>query len=321
MDAKLFASESERARLVRASKEAEARAADAEARAASADARVSAAEARAHEAAARGNEAQARAEETAQRIAALSQEIEAARHAGGAARSEFDAQLAAAHAERARLEQAVQAAQARADEAERARDEMAKAAVVEISHDEEPITSDARFEAIEADRTRMELAWQDAESRAAEAMRQRDEAAKALRMLQLKVAGKKKGAQYKDVELTAMLDSTAPPSDQAAVRRAVRYRFPKTVEVRIDSDVGELADLSVGGVQLLCPKQPEVNHLVTVTIGSGKSGIPCEGRIVWAWLEPHSQGRKLRYRAGISFTKMNEAAIEAFIAKESSKET
>ena len=45
----------------------------------------------------------------------------------------------------------------------------------------------------------MELAWHDAESRAAEAMRQRDEAAKALRLLQVKVAGKKKGEKFKDV--------------------------------------------------------------------------------------------------------------------------
>src|SRR6185295_10721727 len=110
-----------------------------------------------------------------------------------------------------------------------------------------PISGDARFEAIEADRTRMELAWHDAESRASEAMRQRDEAAKALRMLQLKVAGKKKGAQYKDVELTSMLETTAEPPSEQAVRRATRHRFAQTIDAKIDGDAGEVFDLSVGG--------------------------------------------------------------------------
>jgi hypothetical protein len=165
----------------------------------------------------------------------------------------------------------------------------------------------------------MELAWHDAESRAAEAMRQRDEAAKALRVLQVKVAGKKKGAQFKDVELTAMLETPAALSPEQAVRRATRHRFPNAVDARVDGEAGEVFDLSVGGVQVMCSKQPDVNKLVTITLGSGRSAVPCEGRIVWAWLEPHSQGKKLRYRAGIVFTKMNESALEAFIAKESSK--
>jgi PilZ domain len=140
---------------------------------------------------------------------------------------------------------------------------------------------------------------------------------KRLRLLQLKVAGKKKGPQYQSIELTSMLEE---PSPEQAVRRAKRYRFPKTVEARIDKDAGELCDLSVGGAQVLSPKQPEVNKLVTLSFESGQSTVSCEARIVWAWLEPHSQGRKLRYRAGMSFTKLDETAIETFINKEASKE-
>jgi hypothetical protein len=151
-------------------------------------------------------------------------------------------------------------------------------------------------------------------------MRQRDEIAKALRLLQVKVAGKKRGAQYKDVELTSLLEGPTQPSDQA-VRRAKRHRLSTTIKVDIDGDAGELFDLSVGGAQVLCPKQPEVNRLVKLSLTSDANPVSCEGRIVWAWLEPHSHGRKLRYRAGISFTKVDEAAIDTFISTQSSKET
>jgi len=219
------------------------------------------------------------------------------------------------------MEQTSKTAEARAAEAIRESDALAAEldaagqapAAVETA-------SDARLDAIEADRTRMELAWHDAESRADEAMRQRDEIAKALRLLQLKVAGKKRGAQYKDVELTSLLEGPTQPSDQA-VRRAKRHRLSTTIKVDIDGDAGELFDLSVGGAQVLCPKQPEVNRLVKLSLTSDGNPVSCEGRIVWAWLEPHSHGRKLRYRAGISFTKVDEAAIDAFISTQSSKET
>src|SRR5262249_54300178 len=154
------------------------------------------------------------------------------------------------------------------------------------------------------------------ESRAAEALRQRDETAKQLRLLQLKVAGRRRGPQYQSIELTSMLEE---PTPESPVRRAKRFRFPMTIDARIDKDTGQLCDLSVGGAQVLCEKQPEINRLVTLAFESGQCAVSCEGRIVWAWLEPHSQGRTLRYRAGMSFTKFDEAAVETFIHKESSK--
>jgi hypothetical protein len=251
----------------------------------------------------------------------LAAELNAVRQAAATAQADFDARLTASEAERVRMEEASKTAAARADEAIRERDTLAAElnaagqapAAAEMG-------SDARLDAIEADRTRMELAWHDAESRADEAMRQRDEIAKALRLLQLKVAGKKKGPQYKDVELTSLLEAPTLPSEQA-VRRATRHRLSSAIDVHIDGDAGELFDLSVGGAQVLCPKQPDVNRLVTLSMKADRNTVSCEGRIVWAWLEPHSHGRKLRYRAGISFTKVDEAAIESFISKQSSKET
>jgi chromosome segregation ATPase len=338
VDARLFASETERARMVRASKDAEARAESAirerdalaaelnAVRQAAAtaqadfDARLTASEAervRMEEA----SKTAARANEAIRERDALAAELNAAREAAVTAQADFNARLTASEAERVRMEEASKTAAARADEAIRERDTLAAElnaagqapAAAEMG-------SDARLDAIEADRTRMELAWHDAESRADEAMRQRDEIAKALRLLQLKVAGKKKGPQYKDVELTSLLEAPTLPSEQA-VRRATRHRLSSAIDVHIDGDAGELFDLSVGGAQVLCPKQPDVNRLVTLSMKADRNTVSCEGRIVWAWLEPHSHGRKLRYRAGISFTKVDEAAIESFISKQSSKET
>jgi len=66
---------------------------------------------------------------------------------------------------------------------------------------------------------------------------------------------------------------------------------------------------------VLSAPKPEVNRVAKITLTSDKTTITCKGKIVWAWLEPHSQRRALRYRAGVLFTEVDEAAIEAFIAR------
>jgi hypothetical protein len=38
------------------------------------------------------------------------------------------------------------------------------------------------------------------------------------------------------------------------------------------------------------------------------------GKIMWARLEPPSAGRAFCYRAGVFFTSVDEAAVQAFIA-------
>jgi hypothetical protein len=114
------------------------------------------------------------------------------------------------------------------------------------------------------------------------------------------------------VELGALLEGPFRPSEQAA-RRATRYRFPAGIGVQIDGDPGVLVDLSVGGAQVISSNELEVNHVATVSLISDEIPTSCEGRIVWSWLEPHVKGRPPRYRAGIAFTRADEAAIEVFI--------
>ena len=91
------------------------------------------------------------------------------------------------------------------------------------------------------------------------------------------------------------------------------------MKIQIDGAAGELVDLSVGGAQVLCPRKPEANHVAAVSLLAGESSLDCRGKIVWAWLEPHSQRRALRYRAGIMFTEVDEAAIDAFISRHAAK--
>jgi hypothetical protein len=62
-----------------------------------------------------------------------------------------------------------------------------------------------------------------------------------------------------------------------------------------------------------------VNRLVHLSILADEAHVSCEGRVVWAWLEPHSQGRPLRYRAGIAFTKVDDAAIDDFIGRHAAR--
>jgi hypothetical protein len=43
-----------------------------------------------------------------------------------------------------------------------------------------------------------------------------------------------------------------------------------------------------------------------------KPPLTCAGKVVWTRLEPMGVGQPLGYRAGVRFTKPDEAAIDAF---------
>jgi hypothetical protein len=47
----------------------------------------------------------------------------------------------------------------------------------------------------------------------------------------------------------------------------------------------------------------------------GSTPVTCSGKVVWTRLEPMAAGQPLGYRAGVHFTKSDEAAIEAFAAR------
>jgi hypothetical protein len=252
---------------------------------------------------------------------------------------DVDARLEALEAARAESERAREEADARAEEALDERD----ALVAQLDAARKAVQGmqaavDARLEVIDAKRNRNVQALKDAEARAEALTRERDQlaeelkaapqaaeieaqyqhrlevAAERIRTLELQLFERDRGAQELDVELTSLLDAPTPPT-QKAIRRAKRHRFSKNRKVHIDDAVGEVVDLSIGGAQVLCPDKPDVNRVVAVSFVSDGNPVSCQGRIVWAWLEPHSKGKPLRYRAGILFTEVDETAIEAFIAR------
>jgi len=305
---------------------------------------ASAAHAKEIEAAAHAaREAEARVEqmiEEARHAAAdrerLASELESLRVEVQGAGGAIDARLEALEAARAEADRLREEADARADEALDERDalleklEAAKQAVQGMQ-----AAVDARLEVIDAKRNRnvqalkesVEAITSERDALAEELSGTRrllEDAAQArhwlevaearVRALELQLFERDRELQDRDVELSSLLDAPTPPSEKAT-RRATRYRLAKTTKVQLDGVAGELVDLSIGGAQLLCPKQPEVNSVVTLSLPSDGPPLPCQGRIVWAWLEPHSKGRPLRYRAGLLFTGVDEAAIEAYIAK------
>jgi hypothetical protein len=84
------------------------------------------------------------------------------------------------------------------------------------------------------------------------------------------------------------------------------------VEIQIDGSPAWLIDLSLSGAQILATIALKPNRVVKLTLPlAAKKVLPCKGKIMWAKLEPGQSG--LRYRAGVSFTDPDEAALEHFL--------
>jgi hypothetical protein len=108
--------------------------------------------------------------------------------------------------------------------------------------------------------------------------------------------------------------STSGDEEWGAVRLAVRYAFRQPITIQINGDVGLLVDLSVAGCQLVSTSSVRPNQVVKVLLPTGETSLVCTGKVMWARFEPRAASGSLGYRAGIQFTKPDQAALEAFIA-------
>ena len=104
-----------------------------------------------------------------------------------------------------------------------------------------------------------------------------------------------------------------PEGGWESIRLYPRHAFAQDLEVQVNGSAGRLFDLSIGGCQILSPSPLKPNQVVKVSLPNGKTVIACTGKVVWARLEPARAGRPLGYRAGLSFTKRDESAVEAFM--------
>lgn len=226
----------------------------------------------------------------------LRKELEASQRDLETARRELESLAAGADEARRALggaEAAARAAVARAEEAEfRAR------AAEERSNE-----FDAARQAAIGERATFEKQLAEVASRHQERIRE----------LELQLFGREQGSPDADIDLASLLES--PVTVEQPIRRFSRYTFRPGIEVRFDSESGELVDLSVGGAQVVSAAPLELEAQATFALVSDEIPVSCEGRVVWSRADPRSAGKIRRYRAGILFLNADPAAIEAFIIR------
>jgi hypothetical protein len=115
------------------------------------------------------------------------------------------------------------------------------------------------------------------------------------------------------------VDEIAPPAPEEdadewqAMRLATRYFFKKAIAIFVDGESGEMFDISVAGCQLMSPRPLVPGQEVHIVLPSEQTPVACTGQIVWVRLEPpKKRSQHPRYRAGMSFTKVDKLAVEAF---------
>jgi methyl-accepting chemotaxis protein len=115
--------------------------------------------------------------------------------------------------------------------------------------------------------------------------------------------------------------SAAAANDKkyAAVRQDQRQAFPNALGVQIDGEAALLVDLSVSGAQVLSCSALKPAKNVKMLLPSSDQPVLCRGRIVWARLEPTMPGKPIRYRAGMTFTGADQAAVQTFMSRHSSR--
>ena len=250
------------------------------------------------------HETEARAEATILERDALARELETAYQASRETNAEASARVEALDAEHTRLMQEWQDDVVRLEGATRERDLIAAerdALALELD-----AVRQAANEAQAQDRARQQEFYDAAEQRIRELE---------LQLLQPEIEsmeGETIGASLLDA---SSQPAAAPsPDHQGPPRRASRHAFDQDVQIQIDGSATQLVDLSTTGAQVISPTALKPNRMVKVSLPFEESAVSCRGKIMWARLEPPSAGGTFCYRAGVLFTSVDEAAVQAFIA-------
>ena len=193
----------------------------------------------------------------------------------------------------------------------------------------------ARVETLFGERADAERSLREAESRLKRATRERDELAAERETTDeaLPAAAKTSSSAtpltvlpapaYKPAHKPSAKAAAKPKEPDAgwvAVRLATRYGFRDPIDVQVNAAASQLCDLSVGGCQLLSATPLKPNQTVKVLLPFQPKPIVCAGKIVWAKLEAPALGRSAGYRAGVQFSRVDESAVEAFIAHQGAAE-
>jgi hypothetical protein len=271
----------------------------------------------------------ARARDVAAVQQALEHELKREQTEHAKVRTKLEAAWGASEVDRAKthtdLDQAVRDAETRAETAIRERqtllgdvDAVRQAAAAAVAD------AQARYEKLRDGTDQqiraLELAAREADARAASAERERD-------LLRHEAKPQTRDASPpREPAAKAVHAPVAPPPPEAApppdgpVRAAKRVAISGEVDIQIDGHPSKLIDLSTTGAQILSPGALKPNRLVTITLPLGDGRLSCKGKIMWSRLEPARKSGQLSYRAGVSFTSADLAALEAFLSQVSSKE-
>jgi len=283
------------------------------------------------------NERSSSATRAADQIAALTTKLEAEQRATTELRrkeSDLEARVAAERAANAELRQDMVRTQERNQsgnqDVQSVREALAHARAEVQSLRDELEAARSRVETVLGERADAERLLHESETRLKRAQRDRDELASRL-------DGTHEPAKGGHAETGKTIPSATPlsvlphpaaktphraqgkavaktkDSEWVAVRTSPRYGFSDPVTVQINGTPGQLCDLSAGGCQVLSPNALKPNQVVKVTLPSGPKPLSCSGKIIWAKLEAPALGRPAGYRAGVQFTKPDQAAIDAFI--------
>lgn len=276
----------------------------------------------------RAVQARTERDELSDRLASLETKLAAAEQANEGLRRSVEARLAAAEAERARaadtetdrdaLRSALETArQERADAERSGADAAARAEQARTERDElsgRLAVLETRLAAAEQANEDLRRSAEAASSAAtvdAKSMRLLKAAAERIRVLEAQLAERER-APAEELDL-APAARKGPPVLEQAGQRARRFGFPPRTKIRIDQEDAQLVDLSMTGAQVICKTSPEVGREVIVTLPSDVAPCFGQGRLLWARREPAPGGRSPRYRVGLVFTDVDQAAIDTFI--------
>jgi hypothetical protein len=106
---------------------------------------------------------------------------------------------------------------------------------------------------------------------------------------------------------------TRAPLDRRGTRRALRRRMREGVDIIVDGHATRLIDLSTEGAQVTTTLVLKPNQRVRVSLVDESGAQRLGALIVWATYELPRPGRPgPLYRAGLSFSHGDAAAIDAF---------
>lgn len=110
--------------------------------------------------------------------------------------------------------------------------------------------------------------------------------------------------------VTLVPPAAPPPLDKRGTRRFRRFRLHEGTEVQLDGALVKIADLSVGGAQIVSQYQLKPQQRVRMILADDLGMVRVNAAVAWALFEV-SQGIA-RYRAGIEFKDPEAKSVEAF---------